>query len=52
MENSLVTYGFNNSAQSSGKKKIGNVTTKNYLKESLSSILCSLFSEKVPQERV
>ena len=50
MENSLVTYGFNkdreriehlkwicviNSAQSSG-----NVTAKNYLKESLSSILC------------
>ena len=28
-----------NSAQSSGKK-IGNVTAKNYLKESLSSILC------------
>ena len=31
-----------NSAQSSGKKKIGNVTAKNYLKESLSSILCSI----------
>ena len=29
-----------NSAQSSGKKKI--VTAKNYLKESLSSILCSI----------
>ena len=53
MENSLVTYGFNkdreriehlsgsviNSAQSS-EKRIGNVTAKNYLKESLSSILC------------
>ena len=29
-----------NSAQSSGKKVIGNVTAKNYLKESLSPILC------------
>ena len=29
-----------NSAQPSGKKIIGNVTAKNYLKESLSSILC------------
>ena len=28
-----------NSAQPSGKKIIGNVTAKNYLKESLSSIL-------------
>ena len=37
-----------NSAQSSGKKIIGNVTAKNYLKESLSDIFCaSLFKEKV-----
>ena len=36
-----------NSAQSSGKRIVGNVTAKNYLKESLSSILCSLFKEKV-----
>ena len=49
MENSLVTYGFNKdregiehhkSAQSSDIKKNGNVTAKNYLKESLLSILC------------
>ena len=36
-----------NSAQSSGKKKIiGNVTAKNYLKESLSSILCFIIQGK------
>ena len=59
MENFLVTYGFNkdresnflsgsviNSAQSSGKKKIANVTAKNYLKESLSSTLCFIIQEK------
>ena len=34
-----------NSAQSSGKKKIGNVTD-NYLKESLSSILCFIIQGK------
>ena len=34
-----------NSAQSSGKK-IGNVTAKNYLKESLSSILCFIIQGK------
>ena len=36
-----------NSAQSSGKKKkIGNVTAKDYLKESLSSILCFIMQGK------
>ena len=35
-----------NSAQSSGKKKVGNVTAKNYLKESLSSILCFIIQGK------
>ena len=35
-----------NSAQSSGKKIIGNVTAKNYLKESLSSILCFIIRGK------
>ena len=35
-----------NSAQSSGKKKIGNVIAKNYLKESLSSILCFIIQGK------
>ena len=35
-----------NSAQSSGKKIIGNVTAKNYLKESLSSILCFIIQGK------
>ena len=36
-----------NSAQSSGKKKnIGNVTVKNYLKESLSCILCFIIQGK------
>ena len=35
-----------NSAQSSGKKEIKNVTTKNYLKESLSSILCFIIQGK------
>ena len=34
-----------NSAQSSGKKKNGNVTAKNYLKESL-SILCFIIQGK------
>ena len=34
-----------NSAQSSGKK-IGNMTAKNYLKESLSSILCFIIQGK------
>ena len=36
--------------QSSVKKIIGNVTVKNYLEESLSTVLCSLFKEKVLQE--
>ena len=36
-----------NSAQSSGKKIIGNVTAKNYLKERLSSILCFIIQGKV-----
>ena len=35
-----------NSAQSSGKKIIGNVTAKNYLKESLSCILCFIIQGK------
>ena len=35
-----------NSAQSSGKKIIGNVTAKNYLKESLPSILCFIVQGK------
>ena len=35
-----------NSAQPSGKKIIGNVTAKNYLKESLSSILCFIIQGK------
>ena len=34
------------SAQSSGKKIIGNVTTNNYLKESLSCILCFIIQRK------
>ena len=32
--------------QSSGKKKIGNVTVNNYLKESLSTILCFIIQGK------
>ena len=63
MENSLVTYGFSKDREPMehlkwicdqlctvfSKKMIGNVTAKNYLKESLSSeIFCaSLFKEKV-----
>ena len=35
-----------NSAQPSGKKIIGNVTAKKYLKESLSSILCFIIQGK------
>ena len=35
-----------NSAQSSDKKVIGNVTANNYLKESLSSILCFIIQAK------
>ena len=38
--NSCYIYFGLNSAHSSGKKIIGNVTAKNYLKESLWSILC------------
>ena len=34
------------SARSLGKKVIGNVTAKNYLKESLSSILCFIIQGK------
>ena len=37
---------FLSSAQSSGKKIIGNVTAKNYLKESLSSILYFIIQGK------
>ena len=36
-----------NSAQSSGKKIIGNVTAKNHLKENLFSILCFIIQRKV-----
>ena len=60
MENSLVTYGVNKDRQRIehlkwiydelctvvSKKIIGNVTTKNYLKESLSSILCFIIQGK------
>ena len=61
MENSLVTYGFNKDRERIEhlkwicdqlcsvfrlKKIIGNVTAKNYLKESLSSILCSIIQGK------
>ena len=38
--NSSYIYFVFNSTQSSGKKLIGKVTAKNYLKESLLSILC------------
>ena len=45
MENSLVTYGFNKDREATlhslqVKNINGNVTAKNYLKESLSCILC------------
>ena len=60
MENSLVTYGFNKDRERMehlkwicdqlytvfSKKIIGNVTAKNYLKESLSSILCFIIQGK------
>ena len=61
MENSLVTYGFNKDRKPMehlkwicdqlctvfSKKIIGNVTAKNYLKESLSSILCFIIQGRV-----
>ena len=40
-----------NPAQSSGKKIIGNVTKKNYLKESLLSILCFIIQGKDSLEK-
>ena len=60
MENSLVTYGFNKDRERMehlkwicdqlctvfSKKLIGNVTAKNYFKESLSSILCCIIQVK------
>ena len=55
MENSLVTYGFNKDRERMehlqlctvfSKKIIGNVTAKNYLKESLSFILCFIIQGK------
>ena len=60
MENCLVTYGFNKDRVRIGhltwicdqlstvfsKNIIGNVTAKNYLKESLSSILCFIIQGK------
>ena len=61
MENSLVTYGFNKDRERIEhlkwicdqlytvfrlKKIIGNVTANNYLKESLSSILCFIIQGK------
>ena len=42
MGNYLVTYGFNKVR----KNIIGNVTVKNYLKESLSTILCIIIQGK------
>ena len=60
METSLVTYGFNKDRERMehlkwicdqlctvfSKKIIGNVTANNYLKESLSSILCFIIQRK------
>ena len=60
MENYLVTYGFNKDRERMehlkwicdqlctvfSKKIIGNVKAKNYLKESLSSILCFIIQGK------
>ena len=60
MENCLVTYGFNEDRERIehltwicdqlctvfSKNIIGNVTAKNYLKESLSSILCFIIQGK------
>ena len=45
---SVYSYLFvlNSAAQSSGKKIIGNVTAKNFLKEILSSILSFIIQEK------
>ena len=40
-----------NSAQSSGKKISGNVTLKNYLKESLLSILCFIIYGRGSSEK-
>ena len=40
-----------NSAQSSGKKKNGNVTVKNCFKESLLSILCFIIHRKGSSEK-
>ena len=45
-ESNTLSESVINSAQSLGKKKIGNVTAKNYLKESLSSILCFIIQGK------
>ena len=42
----FVLFVLNSASQSSGKKIIGNVTAKNYLKESLSSILCFIIQGK------
>ena len=43
MENYLVAYEFNKVRL---KKIIGNVTVKNYLKESLSTLLCIIIQGK------
>ena len=45
-ESNTLTGSVINSVQSSGKKIIGNVTAKNCLKESLSSILCFIIQGK------
>ena len=46
-ENESLSGSVMNSAQSSGKEIIiGNVTAKNYLKKSLSSILCFIIQGK------
>ena len=42
----LILFVLDSPAQSSGKKIIGNMTAKNYLKESLSSILCFIIQGK------
>ena len=42
----FVLFVLNSAAESSGKKIVENVTAKNYLKESLSSILCFIIQGK------
>ena len=47
----IYIYFVLNSAESSVKKIIGNVTVKNYLKESLLSILCFIILGKGSSEK-